>query len=456
MATIQSLGVGSGIDLDRLVRDLVAAERAPVENRLNRNQQRISSQLSALGEFKGALSALRDAAGALNRGSGFSARKATSGDTEVFTATARAGTAPGRFSVEVLQRAEASRVATAAFENSSQTFGSGTLQVDVGDNRLNITVDPSANSLTAIRDAINRDPDNRFVDASIINEEGGSRLVLTARQPGEENTISLSAIGGDGGLAALTSTEVITAGQDARLRIDGFEVRSATNRVDSAIDGVVINLAQARPGETIDLTVSEDRDSSRSAVRLLINRFNALGDIDRNAAGFNADRDQGGPLQGDATVRRVMSRIQSLLNDQVQGADPRFNSLPAIGVTRDVEGKLQLDEAALDRALDERPQLLTELFSGENGIGSRLESFTDSFLTSGGALEGRVEGLQNQLRDISIQREALELRLGRIEARFQRQFGALDGLIAQLNQTSDFLAQQFSALENLQAPRRRR
>jgi flagellar hook-associated protein 2 len=448
MATIQSMGAGSGIDMDRLVQQLVAAERKPVEVRLDRNQQRFQMQLSAMAEFKGALSSLRDSARAMQRGGGLAERSATSSEPEVFTATARSGAAPGNFDIEVLELARAHKVASDSIANRTDPVGTGTLSLQVGGAAFSVNVEEGNNSLADIRDAINNAPDNQTVTANVINEEGGSRLVLTARKTGAENLIQVSTSGGDGGLETLTSLTELNAAADARIRVETFEFTSASNRIDGAIDGITIDLLRADPGETHRLDVTENRDATVRAVKQLVARFNALADVNNRLAGYDAAAERGGPLQGDATVRGTMSQIQRILNTQVTGADPRFNSLPALGITTSANGRLELDESALNRALDERPGVLGEVLAGDQGIASGLADYLGSMLGPGSLLEGRVDGLQARLDGIADQRVALDERMASVEARYSRQFGALDSLIAQLNQTSEFLAQQLNVLQN--------
>ena len=49
--SISSLGVGSGLALDDLVRQLISAERQPRENRLNAREQAVDAEISALGQI---------------------------------------------------------------------------------------------------------------------------------------------------------------------------------------------------------------------------------------------------------------------------------------------------------------------------------------------------------------------------------------------------------------------
>jgi flagellar hook-associated protein 2 len=144
-----------------------------------------------------------------------------------------------------------------------------------------------------------------------------------------------------------------------------------------------------------------------------------------------------------------------VLTEVVGDASPGANTLSGIGITTVEGGALKLDEGRLNEVLDQRPQALEELFGGENGLGGQLTAYLNQVVGAGSLLEGQTENLQNRLADIEGQREALDARLERTEARFVRQFTALDSLIAELNQTSAFIRQQFDAISNLRIDRRR-
>ena len=114
MPVIQSPGISSGIDINGLVQQLVAAERGPGEQRIARNQSRIDTQISALATLRAGLSTLASSLTNLRTVQVFQARRADSGDAEVFTATATASAAAGSYTVEVLARASAQKLASAA------------------------------------------------------------------------------------------------------------------------------------------------------------------------------------------------------------------------------------------------------------------------------------------------------------------------------------------------------
>src|SRR5262245_14162394 len=115
MATIQSPGVGSGLDVNGLVSQLMAAERAPGENRLKRDSAAIGTEISALGTLKGALSSFQGTLATLKTVEVFSARTATSGDDKIFTATATSGAATSAYNIRVNALAKAHQIASDEF-----------------------------------------------------------------------------------------------------------------------------------------------------------------------------------------------------------------------------------------------------------------------------------------------------------------------------------------------------
>ena len=123
MASITSLGAGSGLDLATMIEQLVAAERAPKEALLDLKEAGIQAKLSAYGTFKSGLSTFNDAFSSLQTAATFRQTTATSSDSDVFTATASGDVSPGSHSIEVTDLAQSHRVASAAFTTSADTVG---------------------------------------------------------------------------------------------------------------------------------------------------------------------------------------------------------------------------------------------------------------------------------------------------------------------------------------------
>lgn len=80
------------------------------------------------------------------------------------------------------------------------------------------------------------------------------------------------------------------------------------------------------------------------------------------------------------------------------------------------------------------------------GYASQLSKLITSFQGTGGSLVGSTNNIDRSIKDIAKQKEILNNRLFDIEARYRKQFIALDSTLSSLTNTSTFLTQQLSAL----------
>jgi flagellar hook-associated protein 2 len=67
-------------------------------------------------------------------------------------------------------------------------------------------------------------------------------------------------------------------------------------------------------------------------------------------------------------------------------------------------------------------------------------------LASNGLLSNRLDSFADNISSLDDQRTAIEARLVTIEARYRKQFSALDALVSSMSQTSAFLEQQLANL----------
>ena len=439
---IAALGIGSGLDLNALVDQLVAAERKPREDRLNRREAEIEARLSAFGSIRGGLSALETALGKL--ASIQQGRTATSSDSTRMGVSARADSVPGNYSIQVNRLATAQTLASAGFDDADGPVGTGTLTLRVGDGpALDVVIDDGNNSLRGIRDAINQA--DAGVQASIVNDGSGSRLVLSSNRTGAANTISATVSGSDG-LARLASANLTQtmAPQDAEAVINGLTVTSPGNSLDQTLDGLTLDLkGTTEAGSPITVTVGQDRDAARSALNEFVKAYNGVVETVRDLTRYDPESREGSVLVGDSTLRAIRGRLVQGLQQVGGGADAVFTSLVNLGVNSDRNGLLSLDSAALDRAMDQDFQGVISLV---NEVSGGLRDTVQGFTQAGGLLDARTDGLRTRMRDIGRQREMLDARMEQFEARTVRQFGAMDSLVGQLQNTSQFLDQQLGAL----------
>lgn len=456
---ISSPGMSSGLNVNDLVSKLVAAEKQPVQNQIDNQRAIVTAQTSAFGSLKSVLSALQSSLSSLADGSAFTKYTATSSNTDLFSATAGASAMPGSYQVEVLQTAAAQKLSSGAYA-SGAAVGTGTLVLSVGTNSINIDIDSTNNTLAGIRDAINGAKGNPGVGATILHAQDGDHLVLTSTTAGAANAFSLSATGGDGGLAGLTwdaasasgNLTLKTAAADAQVSIDGFLSTSPNNVVNAAIDGVSINVASAKPGQIETLTIGRDATSAQNLVKTFVDAYNSFVAGASKLASYDPNTKASGPLLGDSTLLGIRSQLAMVLTNTAGSNATGLNTLAGIGISLQADGTLQMDSNKLSDALNAQPAQVANLFSGATGYGGKLSSLLTGYLGSGGLLDTRSTSLDARNKSLDDQQDRLDARMQAVQDRYLAQFNALDTMMVQMNQTSSFLTAQLDSLASIGKP----
>ncbi len=459
-------GIGSNLDVDGIVSQLMALERQPLAT-LTQRETRYTAQISAYGRLKGALGALQTAADALAK-LGESTFKLTSTAAATVSGSAGSGAEPGTHSVSVSQLASAQRLVaqgqssrTAAIGDGSATtltiafgrIGGGTFNAGTGTYTgasftpnpervpINIELNASNNSLEGIRDAINAAGGN--VSASIVNDGGASpyRLSIVSKDTGADYSLKVSVAGSPAiaGLLAYdpagTQNLVQTqAANDAQLNIDGIAVSSASNSLSGALEGVTLQLRQTG---SASVTIGRDDSTLRAALDGFVNAYNETNGIIAQITGLKA------VLQGDASTLGVQHQLRGAVGAALGTDTGAYRTLSALGVSFQRDGSLKMDGAKFDAALDADPAAVRGFATA---FGAGLKSLADLLLAGDSAVQAKTNGLNRSIEDIAGQRDTMERRLEAIEKRYRTQFAALDALLGSLQQTSNYLQQQLANL----------
>jgi flagellar hook-associated protein 2 len=462
MAGIQANGIGSGLDINSLVSQLVTAEATPQQQRITRHEVSVTTRISALGTLKGALAAFKSALEPLKSVEAFQSRTATSADTKIFTVTADTDAVAGSYDVEVVHLAKAHQLASVPFVGgSAATVGYGSLAISVGSKTFNVTIDPNAATLEDIRDAINSAPDNAGVQATLLNTAAGSRLVLTANATGESSVIKIVASGGDGNLNKLNYDPLappvppapgliqLEPAQNAQIRVASFDIESETNVFENAIDGVTITAVAESAGAEVALNVAFDKSGVHERIRKFVTEYNSMQAQLAKLGSYNAETKAAGPLLGDSLLRAIETETRRALSNPVTGLSGPYTTLASLGITTNASGTLQVDAAKLTKALETDPESVAELFGSENGVAARLFSQLEDRLATDGDIESRNTRLKDELKGIDRDKEALNLRMAQVETRLRKQFTALDSLLSQMQSTSSYLTQQLATIPKI-------
>jgi flagellar hook-associated protein 2 len=452
--SISAAGIGSGLDLEGLIQQLLAAEGQPAKVRLSQREAKLQTRLSAFGQFRSALEQLRTSLASLKDPARFTVRTATAANEELLSATAAADAAPGVHDIEVVQLATGHKLASAPVASPGTAVGSGTLTIAVGGSVFSVAIDSAAPTLADIRSAINAAPDNTGVTATFVTANDGVRLVLTARATGFSNNLTVTQSGGDGGLAALAydpgnglaNLTELEAAADAQIIIDGFTHDSADNQIADAVTGLTLQLLASAPGSPTTLTVGDDSQASSKLVTEFVTAYNTVIKTLKDLTNYNAATKVAGPLLGDPMLRGFLSALRNEVVRPLE-AGSEYTALFEIGITTGVDGTLTVDSGGLDEALADGYSAVAALFGAtDTGVAQRLDALLAGFLDDQGIIDARTDGIQSGIEGLAGAREALDRRLEQVEQRLRSQFTALDTLVARFRSTGDFLARQLDTL----------
>lgn len=447
---ITAAGIGSNLDVEGLVSQLMALERRPA-SRLQSRIAGLNANISEYGKVRSEISSLQTAARALGSTTGFNVFSASLADTSAGSVAVSSDAAAGQFSIRVQSLARAQTLvspnsidggATRITDATAAIDGSATLTINQASGSFSVNL--ANTSLNGIRDAINAAGDNTGVVASVINDGTGSRLVLRSDATGAANAVTsvdvtaasntnydfLAFSAGTAYADNAATTGESVAASDAQITVDGVTVTSSTNAFSSAVPGVTF-VAKAVTAAEVSLTVTRDDSALVDKVKSFVTAYNNLAQAnDRRYA-------KGGALASDSTVLSMISSLRTLVGEAGGSDGNALRYLVEIGISVDKDGVMSLNTETLQTALTNQSAAVSNLLADtSSGIFKRFDTLTTAYLSTEGLIDSREAGLRSSIQTLEERVEQMQKRLESVEARFRREFSSLDALMARLGQTS--------------------
>lgn len=381
MASVSSVGIGSGVLTSELIDNIANAERVPTETRLDKQEEGITAQLSLFGKIQSAITDLRLPSRSLANPSLFESKSISSGNSAFSGAISSTSAKSGTYNLEVNYLAKAQTLTSGLFsDKDTTTLGTGSLAITVNGVTSNVTIDNTNNTLEGIAAAINEDASST-VTASVLNTGSGFKLVLNSNETGLENVMSIAVTDtgdGDGMDASGLSRLSYTAGalqltqsqpaDDAQLIFNGVPVTRSSNTIDDLISGVNLTLSGTNTGSPSSLIIKNDTSAVVDKVKEFVEKFNALQTLINDNSKFDpSGASDNGILLGDSTTRTMMSQVRRVLGTSVEGlAGASVRSLAEVGISTNFEsGLMTLNESTLNAKLKASPADVSALFSDQ-------------------------------------------------------------------------------------------
>lgn len=488
MASISSLGIGSGLDANGIITKLVDLEKQPLQT-LQAKAASIQARISAFGKIQSQFSALNDVATRIAAGGVWSGNTASSSNANAATVSAAASAQPASFSLDVDALAQAQSVSSGTL-TAGAAVGAGTLILRLGswsagggaftpaagsaDVQIAVSATDRVSDIAAKINAA-----NAGVTATAFNDGTNDRLLVRSNATGVAGGFRIQVIDADGtntdnaGLSRLgfdpatlnpvtnTTFGMATAGlpvqygQDAKARINGLAVTSSTNTLSGNIPGVTINLlattttgygTAGQVNAPMTMAVKKDTSLALKNVQDFVTAYNALNQTLSDFTKYDPATKTAGPFQGDSVIVGMQNLLRNMIG-AVNNTGSPYTRLSDVGVSVQRDGSLSIDSVKLGNAIN-NGTALQQLFTNstgdpaKNGFAVKLAALTQGALQSTGMVTNESNALQQQLANNNKEQNLVNQKAASVEARLRKQYSDLDATMGKLNALNAYVSQQ--------------
>jgi flagellar hook-associated protein 2 len=419
---------GSTLDVAGIVSGLMEAENVPV-NKLDAKISRSTVKITALGQIKSQLSALKASLVDLQTPANFSKQAAKFSNTSVATAEFTAAATAASYQMEVTSLAQPTIWNVSGFATSADAL--------------------AWYNTTPAQDAV-----RTSADATVFQSNTGQFVLsLKSKTTGTAGAFNLD---GNSVTAPATKTQYQSA-QNAVFKLNGVEFTRSSNAVSDALTGITLNLTTTTALNTpITLTVSNDTVSARPKLDALVKAYNDLYSMYKSQTASSMDVATRGILNSDfgvtSMMRQLVSGLMLPMTNITGGALTGQTDLSAMGLKLLDSGNLAVDDTLLTAASG---TLQTRLAAGirigySSGSSSDLATQIGEMIFSGGVIQERIASETSTQSSLTKRKSTLQEKLVSVQARYTAQYASLDALLFKLQGTSDSLKSALDGLTNSQ------
>ncbi|MFB2711737.1 lateral flagellar capping protein LafB [Aeromonas veronii] len=419
------------VDPASMAMQLVAIERQNMDKLLKKQMDSIKGQQSAISTLTTKLSTFQTMLKDLNKASNLQAQKATMSQEGLMTVTSNGKASSGQYNFFVEQLAQSHQVGLSLDSETAPLPADGIFSLTVKGKTLDIDLAtlPAGSTVKDLVSHINNAKDNPGVKATLVRTDGKVNMVLTSKDSGEENAITVN-YSGDASSSlgtAIANKSEITKAQNAKLQMGGnnpLTITSASNKIENVVDGLTLQLTKAqKSGDApLQVTVEQDKEAVTGSLKKFTDSYNEL--IDELAKMMSSDPKAPGALSSDSGVRSLKSVLSNSVRDLPNGL-----SLSSLGIKTDKTGKLSFSETDFNKALEKDPELLGKALMGDDGLLKRMSNSLDPYTKRDGALKGRKSGLEASEKRVNERMEALDRRMNSAYKRYLNQFTTMNQMM---------------------------
>ena len=439
---ISSAGIGSGLDVAKIVEQMVAAEKVPLK-KLEYKAEGIQTQISTYGEIKSLTSKLGDIVSKLTRDSAWNGVSISSSNPTL-SGTMTGIAATGTYNIKVTHLAQAQTTALGgaggiALAKDQAMGAAGTIKLTMGTESKDIAIE-SSDTLTKIATKINEA--GMGIQASIVTDvDGKERLMLRSKETGTDKAFTVDL----GAAPAVLGQNTTQNAQNAKVELNGLVVESSANTFANTIPGMSFTVSEVT-STAATLNVKADTEAMKKNIQEFVDTYNELNDLLTQSTKYVEESKTAGVLQGDSATVSLQNSLR-MLTQGISGSTGGLTRLAEIGIQMQEGGKLSTDTTKLDKALTNL-EGLKGLFANKadalgqgGGIAVNFKNFTDKLLSFDGTLNTKTDSLERTLKSNSAEQTKVNTRADTLEKRLYAQYSALDTKMASLNALNAYVSQ---------------
>ncbi|MDF3125155.1 flagellar filament capping protein FliD [Rheinheimera sp. 1928-s] len=418
----------SSIDPAYLAQQYTQIERSSKDNVLNAQQNRFSTLLSSYKKLETSLSSMQDLLKSFTKDKELLANTASTNLDTVLGVTVGSDAVAGDYEIFVQQIAQNHQMSM-AFNSTDTLPADGQFQLTVAGESFSVdlsTLSPGA-GLTGLATAINKAEDNSGVQATVVRSGAQSYLVLTSKDSGAANAISMNFVpgadtsGADISAAVAGATQ-LKAAQDAIVKVgaeNAITVTSASNKLEDVIAGVTIDLKKAQLGtdQPVQIKVEQDPKAVEEKLKKFVDGYNAL------VKQISSDSS----LNSDTMARSISSQLRQSFQKLYEGT-----TLSSVGIEFDRNGVLSVDSKKLEKALADNPTKIEAMLVGDSGLFSGLQTSLEPFTKRAGMMKSKQQTIQASLDMVTEKQKRHDYSMDMVYKRYVAQFTQMQVTMAQL------------------------
>ncbi|MBU0913020.1 MAG: flagellar filament capping protein FliD [Gammaproteobacteria bacterium] len=418
----------SSIDPAYLAQQYTQIERAGKDQVLKAQQNRFSTLLSSYQKLETSLTSMQDLLKSFTKDKELLSNTATTNQDTVLGVTVGSEAVAGDYEVFVQQIAQNHQMSL-AFNSTDTLPADGQFQLTVAGESFSVDLSDlnAGASLTDLASAINNAEDNSGVQATVVRSGAQSYLMLTSKDSGAANAISMNFVPGadtSGAdiAAAVSGATQLKAAQDAIVKLgaeNAITITSASNKLEDVIAGVTIDLKKAQLGtdQAVQVKVEQDPKAVEEKLKKFVDGYNAL------VKQISSDSS----LNSDTMARSISSQMRQSFQKLYEGT-----TLSGVGIEFDRNGVLSVDSKKLEKALAENPTKIEAMLVGDSGLFSGLQQTLEPFTKRAGMMKSKQQTIQASLDMVTEKQKRHDYSMDQVYSRYVAQFTQMQVTMAQL------------------------